>query len=81
MGALFLPEAYIYFPYFGVSFTAVLLAIVKEQQDKKSEFESQHGKIGQNGDIGTITSSPIVGLIRQLEMEGKEHLDLAVEFC
>ena len=81
VGALFLPEAYIYFPYFGVSFTAVLLAIVKEQQDKKSEFESQHGKIGQNGDIGTITSSPIVGLIRQLEMEGKEHLDLAVEFC
>jgi O-antigen ligase len=32
VGALFAPEAYQYFPYFAVSYTAVLLAIVKEQK-------------------------------------------------
>lgn len=31
-GALFAPEAYQYFPYFAVVYTAVLLAIVQEQQ-------------------------------------------------
>ena len=32
VGALFAPEAYQYFPYFAVSYTAVLLSIAKEQQ-------------------------------------------------
>jgi O-antigen ligase len=32
VGALFAPEAYQYFPYFAVAYTAALLAVVREQQ-------------------------------------------------
>ncbi len=33
VGALFAPEAYQYFPYFAVAFTAVLLQTIKEQEE------------------------------------------------
>ena len=36
VGALFAPEAYQYFPYFAVAYTAVLLRIAQEQQRKGS---------------------------------------------
>jgi hypothetical protein len=40
MGAMFAPEAYQYFPYFAVAYTAVLLVIAQEQKDANA---SAHG--------------------------------------
>ncbi|PYV99677.1 MAG: hypothetical protein DMG89_06680 [Acidobacteria bacterium] len=39
VGAAFAPEAYQYFPYFTICYTAVLLAIVKEE--KQGDFETE----------------------------------------
>jgi O-antigen ligase len=36
VGAMFAPEAYQYFPYFAVAYTAVLLAITQEQKDART---------------------------------------------
>jgi O-antigen ligase len=57
VGALFAPEAYQYFPYFAVSYTAVLLAIVKEQQAARSEIRSQNAEVRQDGGIGAAISN------------------------
>ena len=57
VGALFAPEAYQYFPYFAVSYTAILLAIVKEKQGAKAEFRSQNAEVRQDGGIGATIST------------------------
>jgi len=57
VGALFAPEAYQYFPYFAVSYTAVLLAIAKEQQDLRSEFANENAEVGMDRGTGAIAST------------------------
>jgi len=57
VGALFAPEAYQYFPYFAVSYTAVLLAIVKEQRDPESEFANGNAEVRLDRGIGAIAST------------------------
>lgn len=57
VGALFAPEAYQYFPYFAVSYTAVLLAIVKEQHDLKSEFANGDAEVKLDHGFGAISST------------------------
>ena len=57
VGALFAPEAYQYFPYFAVSYTAVLLAIAKEQHDLRSEFANENAEVGMDRGTGAIAST------------------------
>jgi hypothetical protein len=38
VGAFFAPEAYQYFPYFAVAYTAVLLAIAKEKEQPEGSM-------------------------------------------
>jgi len=57
VGALFAPEAYQYFPYFAVSYTAVMFAIAKEQQGVKSEFATGNAEVRLDRGLGEITST------------------------
>jgi uncharacterized membrane protein YfcA len=41
VGALFAPEAYQYFPYFAVAYTAVLLAIEREAESSRGSDRPQ----------------------------------------
>ncbi len=45
VGALFAPEAYQYFPYFAVAFTATLLQTVKEREDSPMDEASPPKKL------------------------------------
>ncbi len=45
VGALFAPEAYQYFPYFAVAFTATLLQTVKETEDSPADVASPPKKL------------------------------------
>jgi hypothetical protein len=66
VGAFFAPEAYQYFPYFAVSYTAVLLAIVKEQEEQEGQKEAQTAAPGDR-----LGSSPIFDTVRWMRA-GKE---------
>jgi putative inorganic carbon (hco3(-)) transporter len=63
IGALFAPEAYQYFPYFAVAFTAVLLQIYKDQTaeagpapppKKPRHFMEVYGNYGRAGAIAPV---------------------------
>jgi O-antigen ligase len=55
VGALFAPEAYQYFPYFAVAYTAVLLAFEQEQRSGELSAEGSDGsqlRVGTTGRDG-----------------------------
>jgi O-antigen ligase len=52
VGAFFSPEAYQYFPYFAVAYTAVLLMIVKEGQGKKETVATNPPATPANAETG-----------------------------
>jgi O-antigen ligase len=50
VGALFAPEAYQYFPYFAVAYTAVLLAIKQEAESSRrlNQLQPRGGEMGRD---------------------------------
>jgi len=66
VGAFFAPEAYQYFPYFGVAFTSVLLAIAKEREpssvpppDLSNRPKRRLRELPQAGEWASVRGGPV----------------------
>jgi hypothetical protein len=65
VGALFAPEAYQYFPYFAVAYTAVLLAMAKEREsselpppDLSNQTERSWKAQTRAGEVASVRGAP-----------------------